>query len=142
MSLNAALLHAYLNSHYRVDLPSGACLLQTGQHSAQMDAFLHSEKSERACFVSAHNPYSRVLPAAINQTRHAALEQVLIARKLRYLTGVGHCTETMSAWPPEPGFLVLNLSATAAKALGRSAGQHAVVHVERSQAAQLLLCAE
>ncbi len=142
MSLTAALVHAYRNSHYRVALPDGSCVLQIDQCSAQMDAFLRVMNCEHASFISAHNPGSRLLPAAINHSRHAAMEQILMARRLRYFTGVGHSTEAMPAWPPEAGFLVLNFGATDARALGRSVGQHAVVYVECGQPVQLLFCAE
>ncbi|NQD37681.1 DUF3293 domain-containing protein [Permianibacter sp. IMCC34836] len=134
------LLQAYLDSHYRIAMPGDACVLQIGKHSPAMDALLHAEHSTSAAFISACNPCSRQLPAAINRSRNAALEQLLLARKLRYFPGVGYSTPTMPAWPPEPGFLILTITRQQARQLGAQFDQHALLFVEPGLPVELLFC--
>lgn len=142
MHLSTELLQTYRNSLYQVALPAGACVLQIGHRAERLDRFLHEQAYRQAAFVSADNPYSQILPAAINRSRRAALEQILIARKLCYLTAKGYSTATMPEWPVELGFLILGIEPAFARALGRSVGQHAVVFIHRDQAVELLLCRE
>ena len=130
----------FRQSHYRMVLPTCDCVLQIGNRAALLDDYLRTMNSREACFVSAHNPRSCRLPPALNQTRHAALEQLLLARQQRYRPGVGYGTVVMADWPPEPGFLVLNCGHELAVALGRLFGQYAVVFLQIGEPVQLLWC--
>ncbi len=140
MSFNPELLQAYNASHYRMALPLGACILQIGAPAPLLDDYMRAQQCRQSVFISAHNPGSRLLPAAINHTRHAALEQILIARRLHRLASVGYATPAMPDWPEEHGFLVLDISTEFACALGRLFGQHAVLLMMLNQPVQLLHC--
>lgn len=142
LMLTPELLQAYLDSQYRMEIPGGPCLLHIGQRAPAFDAFLQAEHSQTAAFLSACNPYSRQLPDAINRSRNAALEQVLLARKLRYFPGVGYSTPAMPAWPPEPGFLILDISRQLAANIGRYFGQHGLLFIEPGRPVALDRCAE
>ena len=140
MSVNSDLLHSYRQSRYRMQLPTGDCELLIGMPSRLLDDYLRSMACTDACFVSAHNPRSHRLPPALNRSRHAALEQLLQARRQRYCEGVGYATDTMSPWPAEPGFLVLDCGRELAAALGRLFGQNAVLVMHSGKPVELLCC--
>ena len=140
MTISPELLQLYHSSQYRMELPTQTCIVQIGALAPALDDYLRMQHCSQAVFVSAHNPRSHRLPAALNHTRHAALEQILIARRLRWLPGVGYATADMPSWPEEPGFLLLNISTDFGRSLGALFGQHAVLLMVPNQAAQLLLC--
>jgi hypothetical protein len=70
-----------------------------------------------AAFVTAWNPFSRLLSDRLNRARQAQLEAGLRARGLRYLEGEGRATT--GDWSPEKSAMVFNLSRREAMSLGR-----------------------
>lgn len=139
MTIAPSLLQAYHDSQYRIELAEQSCVLQIGRLAPALDTVLRQHASEYAIYITAHNPRSVLLPAAINQSRNAALEQILIARRLRYFPGTAYCTEQMAPWPAEHGFLVLQLGPQMASALARACDQHAVLVLRPEQPVTLQL---
>ncbi|ADI15007.1 DUF3293 domain-containing protein [Truepera radiovictrix] len=86
--------------------------------------------------VTAYNPRSVALPDEENRQRNAALEEELQSRGLEYGPSSGASRD--GSWE-EPGFVVFDLTADEARALGRRYEQHAVVWGEGERVA-LLWC--
>ena len=78
-----------------------------------------------SCFITACNPFSRLLDSHSNQLRQDDLAAELRHRSLAYLSGEGR--HPSNGWPAEPSFLVLGLALEAAKSLGRRHEQNAIV---------------
>ena len=139
--LAPSLLAAYHASLYRLHLPTQDCVVQIGARSLVLDDFLQQQHCQHACFISAHNPHSHRLPAALNHSRNAALVQILLARRLLCFPGLGYSADPHSDWPAEAGFLVLHTEAALAQSLAAVFGQNAVLLLQPEQPVALLLTA-
>ena len=84
--------------------------------------------AERGAFwvVTAWNPFSEELPAAVNAGRHAELCRRLGNDGLAWLPAVGSSPD--GGWAEESVAMV-GIDRAAARALGREFGQHAVFEV-------------
>ncbi len=89
-----------------------------------------------AWIVTGHNPDAQRLGSAANDKRHAALETCLDVGAIRYAPAVN--TAADDDWPPEPGFLLLNVDEGMARALARRFGQLAIVAVPLNGVARLV----
>lgn len=122
--IDAGTLQAYLETDYRVKL-SPPLVLRVGRAQPGLAELYRRHGLACATFVTACNPRSRRLPEDVNQARQARLRRLLEARRHPFFEGIGE--HPGGAWPGEPSFLVLGLSARAAKALGRRFDQNAIV---------------
>ena len=110
----------------RVDAPSAAL------------AALHArERVRSSAFVTACNPLGRALGFRENARRHARLGRALGARGLARREGVGR--HPTNGWPGEPSWLVLGVAPGAARALGRTLRQNALLLVGPDAVPRLVL---
>lgn len=123
-SLPAALIRAYRETHYGISSRSRLTLVVDQQSHALID--LHRDHDvDCSAFITACNPYSAELSAERNAERQAELARELQQLGLTFAEGVGQ--HPSNHWPGEPSFLVFGLSLEAAKALGESYEQNAIV---------------
>ena len=123
-TLAPGLVQAYRETEYRV-FGTGPFVITVGVASPELLALCQGQKVTCAAFITACNPYSQELAPAENQRRQDELAKELSRRNLKYLAGVGQ--HPSGNWPGEPSFLILGLELEAAKSLGQSLEQNAIV---------------
>jgi hypothetical protein len=129
-------LRAYEQTEYRVQ-GNVAAVLQVGVRSAPL-AHLH-QLHQCACsaFITACNPLGQLVDAAVNAQRQAALAAELSRQRYVAIAGIGR--HPTGDWPPEPSYLVLGLTRSAAQQLGRRFEQNALVWADADAIPQLIL---
>lgn len=129
---------AYRNTTYLVDHPEGAFGIRLGEPCPRLDAVLAAHGVKCWAYVTAWNPRSQPLPAAVNAARHADL----LARvaQLGYRVFPGRGQPDSGDWIPEESLLILGITEAAALALGAQFGQHAIVVGESGGSAGLRWC--
>ena len=135
-TLATGLVQAYRETEYRV-FGTEPFVITVGVACSDLLALCHGHKVTCAAFITACNPLSRELPAHENQHRQDELAKELSQRSLNYLDGVGQ--HPSGSWPDEPSFLVLGLELEAAKSLGQSLEQNAIVWCGANAVPELIL---
>ncbi len=135
-TLATGLVQAYRETEYRVfgTEPFG---LSVGSASPKLLALYQGHKVTCAALITACNPFSQELAPHENQHRQDELAKELSQRSLNYLDGVGQ--HPRGSWPGEPSFLVLGLELEAAKSLGESLEQNAIVWCGANAVPELIL---
>ena len=118
--IDAATLHAYRDTHYRVHA-SEPFTLRIGETCAALAAAHQSCRTDCSAFITAFNPFSQVLGDELNAQRHAQMGRELDLR----IEGVGQ--HPSNQWPGEVSYLVFGLGLEAAKNLGCKFEQNAIV---------------
>ena len=129
-------IRAYEETHYRVlgDIPF---TLMIGVAESLLADLHRAHRIECSAFVTAVNPFSRPLDAAMNADRQATLEDEIRRAGLEYVKGVGR--HPSGTWPGEPSCLVLGMSMEDAKVLGVRHVQNAIVWCGSNAVPQLIL---
>lgn len=135
-TLAPSLVQAYRETEYRV-FGTDPFVITAGVASPELLALCHSHKVSCAAFITSSNPFSQELAPHENQRRQDELAKEISQRGLKYLDGVGQ--HPTGGWPGEPSFLVLGLELEAAKSLGRSLEQNAIVWCGASGVPELVL---
>ncbi|MDZ4350427.1 MAG: DUF3293 domain-containing protein [Xanthomonadaceae bacterium] len=117
-------IQAYLETKYRVHGEPGFTL-RVGQASADLLAAHTVQNTECSAFLTACNPFSRMIDEAANAARQAALAEELSRRSLVFLPGIGQ--HPSNEWPGEDSFLIFGLTLEAAKILGTRFEQNGFV---------------
>jgi hypothetical protein len=117
---------AYEETEYRVHAEP-PFTLRIGQVCPELLQEYKTRKVSCCAFLTACNPFSQALTDEQNAERQQALAKALRSRSLTFLEGLGQ--HPTNGWKGEASFLVFDLSLEAAKALGRSFEQNAVVWV-------------
>lgn len=132
IALMAALTAAFQATTYRVNTDAGVFDLRIGERHAAFTAFLRSRSISRWAIVTACNPGARACAAAHN----AILQGRLLARLQAAGWALGRNLfpavnrADRDDWPDEPGWLLLEIDASQARALVREFGQLACVYGE------------
>ena len=114
-----ALLRAYRRTAYA----AGGAVARIGRRSPALDALLARHGGRAGAFVSAWNPYSRLMPPGWNRRMGEALRRH--ARRLPHVPGEGTAEGTAL------------VTSDVVDVVGRRFRQAAVVVVRRGQAARL-----
>jgi hypothetical protein len=137
MRLAAEIWSSYLATNYVVNNRGREVIIRPGYKSRDVDGLLARCGVRDAAFVTAWNPYSRLLSISLNRERQRHLEKQLLRMGLRYLKGEGR--GEIGAWPPEESALVLGATREIAKAIGRRWQQNAIVFVRLRHKAELIM---
>ncbi|MEQ1761055.1 MAG: DUF3293 domain-containing protein [Vicinamibacterales bacterium] len=129
---------AYLRTTFSADTPHGVIEIRPGSSSAALDALLTERRVADWAYVTAYNPGSRLLPEETNQRAHAELCAFVVSKGWTSFEGRG--AGLVGDWPPEVSLLILGVSPTEARALGRKFGQLAVVVGLKGSPADLQAC--
>ena len=135
-TLAPGLVQAYRETEYRVS-GTDPFVITVGVASSELLALCHGHKVICAAFITACNPFSQELAPHENQRRQDELAKELSQRGLKYLDGVGQ--PPTGGWPGEPSFLVLGLELEAAKSVGQSLEQNAIVWCGANGVPELVL---
>jgi len=137
-ALPESLVAAYLSTAYRV-LPAVGMegfTLQVGVAQPRLVELMQRHQSVSAAFITAWNPYGKLLPAAENRERNERLRTVLMQRGLAHWPGFGE--DTQGSWSGEQSFLVLGLELATVRHLVTAFEQNAFIWAENDGAARLI----
>lgn len=126
------LIAAYRRARYRVDTPEGDVLLRVDAVNPAVAALLAQADAPWAVFVTAYQPFSRVVSTTENAARQTELLAWAIARGMPWLAGEGgppkdSVAGTSDAWAPEPSLLLFIDDPAIADTLMLTFEQNAVV---------------
>ncbi len=127
------LLAAYENTSYSVFDPPIS--IKIGRRNPKLDAFLERMNHKEWAFITAYNPFSKVLSDRENEERHHLLRKQI--EKYTFFEGEGVGIDP--SWKPERSFLILGISETDAVKLGEDFQQNAIVVGRRKGQARLVL---
>jgi len=127
------LIEAYKNSKYKVFEPD--IIIEIGVLNQDVDGLLIEYKSVEWAFITAYNPYSRVLTNDENRLRHEDLKELTKA----YITFEGHGAGEDPAWEPELSLFIIGISKEEASLIGKRFEQNAIVFGKTNSEPELLI---
>jgi hypothetical protein len=136
-SLPEEVIRAYQGARYRVESAGQAFILYLDRPTPELKSLLKRRPKSGACFLTAYNPYGKILSEEENHEAHLAFVEELKKSKLVFFEGVGE--DPAGLWKSEPSFLVLGFSLEEAKAWGERLRQNAVVWAGADAVARLVL---
>lgn len=131
--LDHDLLRAYLETEYR----AGELVLRIGESNDGLRQTHAHFGATSSSFVTAWNPYGRLLPCSENRQRHAQLRKLVHARSWQALEGVGQ--HPNNGWAGEEGLLIFGFCLHRAEVVGRQFEQNAVVWADQDAVPRLVL---
>ena len=134
--IDAGLIQAFRETHYQVH-GAEPFTLRVDEPSAALAAAHKRLPSDCSAFITACNPFSEGVGAASNAQLHADLGLELARRSLAYIEGIGQ--HPSNRWPGEASYLVFGLKLEAAKTLGRTLRQNAIVWSDADAVPRLIL---
>lgn len=117
-----ALIEAYKNTKYKVFEPD--LTIEIGVLNQAVNMLLIKHKSAEWAFITAYNPYSRVLTDDENKVRHDELKELT----KDYITFEGHGVGEDPAWEPELSLFVIGITRDEASKIGKMFEQNAIVY--------------
>jgi hypothetical protein len=134
--IDPATLLAYRQTEYRV-LGEVPAVLRVGVHCPQL-AMLHQlHQTHCSAFVTACNPLGVLADEALNAQRQEALRAQIKVQRHVAIAGLGQ--HPAGGWPPEPSYLVLDISRDAAQRLGNQFEQNAILWADGDAIPELIL---
>lgn len=128
---NKDLLEAYKNTTYRVYIDSHKCIdLFIDKVNLDIISLLNKYNSNNAIFITAYNPYSKLLNKEENELRQNELIEEIKQLDLKYFYGDGIGFDL--SWEPEKSILVLNVEKEKIDYLLNKYQQNAIVIVDKS----------
>lgn len=116
------LIEAYKNTKYKVFEPS--IIIEIGELNQAVDDLLIEHKLVEWAFITAYNPYSRVLTDDENKVRHDELKELT----KDYITFEGYGVGEDPAWEPELSLFVIGITRDEASKIGKKFEQNAIVY--------------
>lgn len=130
------LIEAYKNSKYKVFETN--ITIEIGILNQDFDDLLIEHKAVQWAFITAYNPYSRVLTDGENKVRHDELKQLT----KDYITFEGHGVGEDPSWEPELSLLIIGITKQDAILIGKKFEQNAIVYGEVNNSSELLILNE
>jgi hypothetical protein len=116
------LLQAYKSTKYKLFKPN--LIIQIGVLNNELNDLLGKNNATEWAYITAYNPFSRVLTDIENQSRHLELKELTRS----YLTYEGHGVRTDPSWEPELSLLIIGISKEEAILIGKKFEQNAIVY--------------
>ena len=95
------LIEAYKNTKYKIFEP--ALTIEIGKINQEIDDLLNEHKSHEWAFITAYNPFSKVVSEEENIIRHIELKELTRS----YKTFEGHGVGDDPSWEPELSLFVM-----------------------------------
>lgn len=127
VDLPASLSKAFQQAIYQVQTPEGELKLRIGAHHPRLARWLDTENCRGAAILTAYNPQAQLCDDSFNEVVQETLLRSLQQLGLRWWPAVN--LDPAGKWPPEPGFLVLDIGLHQARWLARLFNQLAFVYV-------------
>lgn len=132
--LEPDLIAAYKNTLFQAHVGDEVITLRVGQKCTALQAAFEQYNVTTACYITAYNPFGRLLTKQENEARNARL-QTELASKYPMFEGVG--VDPTGEWEGEASFLALGASKEASLALAEVWEQNAVVFVDETYTVSL-----
>jgi hypothetical protein len=135
-AIPAVTIKAYLATDYKV-MAAEPFVLNIGRASPELALWFKLDRTDRAAFITAWNPFDELTSDSQN---HAAQQKLLAEIKglgFSYLDGEGR--DPAGLWPGEPSFLVFGISLEAAKKLAGQFRQNGFVYAGSDATPRLIL---
>lgn len=110
-------------------------VIKIGEINKQIDNLLQKHEANTWAFITAYNPYSKILTDDENKNLH----KNLINLTSNYTTFEGEGKGQNPDWEPEKSLLILGISRDEASTIGKNLKQNAIVFGEIGGEAELLL---
>jgi hypothetical protein len=134
MAVSEELIKAYTETSFHVlELE---IVIKIGEKSPELDDILKNQGATDWAFITAHNPYSNLLPDAENLERHKRLKMILDGN---YHTVNGIGIDKERKWIPEQSLLVYGIDREKACEIGRLFEQNAIVVGKLNEPAELVV---
>jgi len=133
-NIDPVLRAAYRATHYIAALPSGEVLIEVGQISPAVSAWLAGLGLHSAIFLSAWNSMSKPLSPEVNAIRHADLLSMVRNAPLPFVEAVGRSPD--GSWS-ETSLLIAGVPLSEANRWARVFEQAGYVWIDRDEPASL-----
>ena len=133
--LEADLIAAYKSTLFQTHVGDELVTLRVGEECLALQEVFEQHNVNSACYITAYNPYGRLLTKQENEDRNARMRTKL-ASLYPIFDGVG--VDPNSEWEGEASFLALGASKDVSLALGEAWEQNAVVFVDETVTVSLL----
>ena len=134
--LEPDLIAAYKSTLFQAHVGDDVITLIVGQKCPELQEVFAQHNVTTACYITAYNPFGRLLTKQENEARNSRLETELIPLYPIY-EGLG--VDPNGEWEGEASFFALGASKDASFALAAAWEQNAVVFVDESLSVSLLL---
>ncbi len=131
-----SLIEAYKNTKYIVFKPT--LIIEIGKLNQEIDDIMINHNSNSWAFITAYNPFSRILTNDENRLRHDELKELT----KDYMTFEGHGVGENPTWEPELSLLIIGISKDDASKIGKEFEQNAIVYGEVNNSPELLILNE
>ena len=128
-----SLIEAYKNTKYIVFEPT--LIIEIGKLNLEIDDIIINHNSNSWAFITAYNPFSRILTNDENRLRHDELKELT----KDYITFEGHGVGENPTWEPELSLLIIGISKDDASKIGKEFEQNAIVYGLINETPQLLI---
>ena len=127
------LLKAYKNTKYKVSQHD--IVIEIDKFNDKLNELLNKYNSTEWAFITAFNPYSKVLTQVENIERHNELKELTNS----FLTFEGHGVGEDPTWEPELSLLIIGITKEDAILIGNRFEQNAIVLGESNSAPELFI---
>ena len=128
-----SLIEAYKNTKYKVF--GSTITIEIGKFNQDLNNLILNHNSNEWAFITAYNPYSRVLTNDENRVRHEELKDLT----KNYMTFEGHGVGQDPTWEPELSLFIIGISKDDALKIGKEFEQNAIVYGLINETPQLLI---
>src|ERR1700694_3229040 len=125
--MQSGLVSAYRATDYVAHGNGWVVVIRIGHRSLVVDRLLARMHARNGAFITAWNPFSKVLSFEANERCNRELKRDLTVRGFAFVQGEGR--GRTGEWRPEPSILAFVISRTEAAAIGGRYRQNAVVYV-------------
>ena len=131
-----SLIEAYKNTKYKVF--GSTITIEIGKFNQDLNNLILNHNSNEWAFITAYNPYSKVLTNDENKIRHYELKELTE----NYVTFEGHGVGEDPTWEPELSLFIIGISKVEASKIGKKFEQNAIVYGELNNSAELIILNE
>ena len=130
------IIDAYKNTKYKVFEPT--ITIEIGKFNKDLNNLILNHNSNEWAFITAYNPYSKVLTNDENKIRHYELKELTE----NYVTFEGHGVGEDPTWEPELSLFIIGISKDDASEIGKKFEQNAIVYGVVNNPPELLILNE
>lgn len=127
------LLEAYKNTKYKVSQHD--IVIEINKFNDKLNELLYKYNSTEWAFITAFNPYSKVLTQDENIERHNELKELTTS----YITFEGHGVGDDPTWEPELSLFIIGITKADAILVGEKFEQNAIVCGEINSTPELII---
>lgn len=131
-----SLIEAYKKTKYIVFEPT--LTIEIGKLNPDLNNLILNHNSNVWAFITAYNPYSKVLTNDENKMRHYELKELT----KNYVTVEGHGVGEDPTWEPELSLFIIGISRIEASIIGKKFEQNAIVYGELNNSPELIILNE